>query len=61
VLFSFIFLGTTNGFQHRHPEGVSEDAAHAPKAAIEALENLTVEQHKAWMIAVGKIMKTLGE
>jgi hypothetical protein len=34
---------------------------HAPKAAIEALEDLTVDQHKAWKISFGKIKKTLGE
>jgi hypothetical protein len=33
----------------------------APKAAIEALEGLTVEQHKAWKLAIGKIKKVLGE
>jgi hypothetical protein len=33
---------------------------HAPKAAIDALEDLTVEQHKAWKIAIGKIKKALG-
>src|SRR5580692_4373811 len=33
----------------------------APKEAMEALEGLTVEQHKAWKIAVGKIKKVLGE
>jgi hypothetical protein len=33
----------------------------APKAAVEALEDLTVEQHKAWKSAFGKIKKTLGE
>ena len=31
----------------------------APQAAIEALEDLTVDQHKAWKIAVGKIKKGL--
>ena len=36
-------------------------AERAPKAAIEALEDLTVDQHKAWKIAVGKIKKALGE
>lgn len=29
----------------------------APKAAIEALEDLTVDQHKAWKIAIEKIKK----
>jgi hypothetical protein len=33
----------------------------APKAVIEALEDLTVDQHKAWKIAAGKIKKALGE
>jgi hypothetical protein len=33
----------------------------APKAATEALEDLTVDQHKAWKIATGKIKKALGE
>jgi hypothetical protein len=33
----------------------------APKEAIEALGGLTVEQHKAWKIAVGKIKKVIGE
>jgi hypothetical protein len=32
----------------------------APKAAIEALEDLTVDQHKVWKIAIGKIKKALG-
>jgi hypothetical protein len=32
----------------------------APKAAIEALEDLTVDQHKAWKAALGKIKKALG-
>jgi hypothetical protein len=32
----------------------------APKAAIEALEDLTVEQHKAWKLTIGKIKKVLG-
>jgi hypothetical protein len=27
----------------------------APKATIEALEDLTVDQHKAWKLAIGKI------
>jgi hypothetical protein len=34
---------------------------HAPKGVIEALESLTVEQHKAWKLAVGKIKKELGQ
>jgi hypothetical protein len=33
----------------------------APKEAMEALEGLTVENHKAWKIALGKIKKALGE
>ena len=33
----------------------------APQAAIEALEALTVDQHKAWKIAIGKIKKVLRE
>ena len=33
----------------------------APKAAIEALEDLTVDQHKGWKSAIGKIKKVLGE
>ena len=33
----------------------------APKHTIEALEDLTVDQHKAWKIALGKIKKVLGE
>jgi hypothetical protein len=33
----------------------------APKVAIEALEDLTVDHHKAWKIAIGKIKKVLGE
>jgi hypothetical protein len=33
----------------------------APKEAIEALEGLTVDQHKAWKIAIGKIKQVLGE
>jgi hypothetical protein len=33
----------------------------APKAVIEALEDLTVDQHKAWKLAIGKIKKVLGE
>ena len=33
----------------------------APKAAIEALEELTIDQHKAWKVAIGKIKKALGE
>ncbi len=32
----------------------------APKATIEALEDLTVDQHKAWKVAIGKIKKVLG-
>jgi hypothetical protein len=32
----------------------------APKEAIEVLEGLTIDQHKAWKIAVGKIKKVLG-
>jgi hypothetical protein len=31
----------------------------APKTAIEALEDLTVDQHKAWKLAMGKIKKEL--
>ena len=34
---------------------------HAPKAAIEPLEDLSVDQHKAWKSAIGKIKKVLGE
>ena len=34
---------------------------HAPKATIEALEDLTVDLYKGWKIAIGKIKKTLGE
>jgi hypothetical protein len=33
----------------------------APKTTIEALEDLIVDQHNAWKIAVGKIKKVLGE
>jgi hypothetical protein len=33
----------------------------ASKAAIEALEELAVDQHKSWKIAIGKIKKALGE
>jgi hypothetical protein len=33
----------------------------APKPAIEALEDLTVDQQKAWRIAIGKVKKVLGE
>jgi hypothetical protein len=33
----------------------------APKAAIEALEDLTVDNHQVWKIALGKIKKVLGE
>ena len=32
---------------------------HAPKAAIEALEGLTVEQHVGWKKAAGRIKKLL--
>jgi hypothetical protein len=32
----------------------------APKEAIESLEGLTIDQHKAWKIALGKIKKVLG-
>ena len=32
---------------------------HAPKAAIEALEGLTVEQHVSWKKAVDRIKKLL--
>jgi hypothetical protein len=32
-----------------------------PKAALTALENLTVEQHVSWKKAVEKIEKLLGE
>jgi hypothetical protein len=34
---------------------------HAPKAAIEALEGLTVEQHVSWKKAVDRIKKLLEE
>jgi hypothetical protein len=34
---------------------------HAPKAAIEALEGLTVEQHVSWKKAVDRIRKLLEE
>jgi hypothetical protein len=34
---------------------------HAPKAAIETLEGLTVEQHVSWKKAVGRIKKLLEE
>jgi hypothetical protein len=34
---------------------------HAPKAAIEALEGLNVEQHVNWKKAVDRIKKLLGE
>jgi hypothetical protein len=34
---------------------------HAPKAAIEALEGLTVEQHVSWKKTIEKIKKTLDE
>jgi hypothetical protein len=30
-------------------------------AQIEALEDLAVDQHKAWKVAIGKIKKALGE
>ena len=33
----------------------------APKEAVEALEDLTVDPHKAWKIAIGKIKKSLVE
>jgi hypothetical protein len=33
----------------------------APVAAIEALEGLTVDQHKAWKLAIGKIKKAVGD
>jgi hypothetical protein len=33
----------------------------APKAAIEALEGLTVEQHVSWKNAMEKVKKALGE
>jgi hypothetical protein len=33
----------------------------APEPVIEALERLTIEQHKAWKIAIGKIKKELGQ
>jgi len=33
----------------------------APKAAIEALEDLIVDQHKVWKLAIGKIEQTLGK
>src|ERR1700727_3332587 len=32
----------------------------APKEVIESLEGLTIDQHKAWKIALGKIKKVLG-
>jgi uncharacterized small protein (DUF1192 family) len=32
---------------------------HAPKAAVEALEGLTVEQHLSWKKAVNRIKKLL--
>ena len=32
----------------------------APKEVIDSLEDLTVDQHKAWKIALGKIKKVLG-
>src|ERR1700730_5093069 len=34
---------------------------HAPKAAIEALEGLTVEQHVSWKKAIDRIKKLLEE
>jgi uncharacterized small protein (DUF1192 family) len=34
---------------------------HASKAAIEALEGLTVEQHVSWKKALDRIKKLLGE
>jgi hypothetical protein len=34
---------------------------HAPKAAIEALEGLTVEQHLSWKKAVARIEELLEE
>ena len=34
---------------------------HVPKAAIEALEGLTVEQHVSWKKAVERIKKQLKE
>ena len=34
---------------------------HAPKAAIETLEGLTVEQHVSWKRAVERIKKLLNE
>jgi hypothetical protein len=34
---------------------------HAPKAAIEVLEGLTVEQHVSWKKAVDRIKKLLSE
>ena len=33
----------------------------ARAAMIEALEGLTVDQHKAWKLAIGKIRKIVGE
>jgi hypothetical protein len=32
-----------------------------PKALIAALEDLIVDQHKAWKMAIGKVKKVLGE
>jgi hypothetical protein len=32
----------------------------APKATVEALEDLNVDQHKAWKMALGKIKRVLG-
>ena len=34
---------------------------HAPKAVVEALEGLTVEQHVSWKKAVERIKKQLKE
>jgi hypothetical protein len=34
---------------------------HAPRATIETLEGLTVEQHVSWKKAVEQIKKLLGE
>ena len=34
---------------------------HAPKATIEALEGLTVEQHVSWKKAIDRIKKLLEE
>jgi hypothetical protein len=35
-------------------------AEDAPKAAIEALEDLTIDQHKSWKAAIEKLKKVLG-